>query len=104
MVPGATDNDLPRAATRPMRWSRPSGLTPLGHLGTPGDIADVVALLDRPDARWFTGHIINAAGGLAELPGRLSAGPVSRTALLGGAAELPRNEPGPRIGRTTGPA
>jgi len=104
MVPGATDNDLPRAATRPMRWSRPSGLTPLGHLGTPGDIADVVALFDRPDARWFTGHIINAAGGLAELLGRLSAGPVSRTALLGGAAELPRNEPGPRIGRATGPA
>jgi 3-oxoacyl-[acyl-carrier protein] reductase len=38
--------------------------TPLGRLGTPGDIADVVAFLCGPQARWITGANIPAAGGL----------------------------------------
>ena len=38
--------------------------TPLGRLGTPEDIADVVAFLAGPDARWITGQNIQVTGGL----------------------------------------
>jgi 3-oxoacyl-[acyl-carrier protein] reductase len=38
--------------------------TPLGRLGDPADIADVVAFLASPDARWITGQNIQATGGL----------------------------------------
>ena len=38
--------------------------TALGRLGTPEDIADVVAFLASDDARWITGQFIDASGGL----------------------------------------
>jgi 3-oxoacyl-[acyl-carrier protein] reductase len=37
--------------------------TPLGRLGTPKDIADLVAYLASPAAGWITGSLIDAAGG-----------------------------------------
>jgi NAD(P)-dependent dehydrogenase (short-subunit alcohol dehydrogenase family) len=37
---------------------------PLGRLGTPQDIAAVVAFLVSSDAAWITGQVINADGGL----------------------------------------
>jgi 3-oxoacyl-[acyl-carrier protein] reductase len=37
--------------------------TPLGRIGVPSDIADVVAFLASPDARWVTGQVIEASGG-----------------------------------------
>lgn len=64
--PGATETDLLRgnnpgvdlaAAIAPM--------TPLGRLGQPEDIADVVAFLVGPDGRWITGQNLRAGGGLA---------------------------------------
>jgi 3-oxoacyl-[acyl-carrier protein] reductase len=38
--------------------------TPLGRLGQPQDIADVVAFVASQDARWLTGERISAGGGL----------------------------------------
>ncbi len=38
--------------------------TPLGRAGQPDDIARVVAFLASDDARWVTGEIINASGGV----------------------------------------
>ncbi|MGF1520902.1 MAG: SDR family oxidoreductase [Leptolyngbyaceae cyanobacterium] len=38
--------------------------TPLGRLGKPADIADVVAMLVSEDARWITGQHIRANGGI----------------------------------------
>jgi 3-oxoacyl-[acyl-carrier protein] reductase len=38
--------------------------TPLGRVGTPIDIANVVAFLVSDDATWITGQMIQAAGGL----------------------------------------
>lgn len=38
--------------------------TPLGRLGQPQDIADVVAFVASDDARWLTGETILAGGGL----------------------------------------
>ncbi|MDH2430886.1 SDR family oxidoreductase [Sphaerisporangium sp. TRM90804] len=38
--------------------------TALGRLGAPGDVADVVAFLASDAARWITGQVIDASGGL----------------------------------------
>src|SRR5258706_9967015 len=38
--------------------------TPLGRLGQPGDIADIIAFLVSDQARWITGQTIRAGGGL----------------------------------------
>jgi 3-oxoacyl-[acyl-carrier protein] reductase len=38
--------------------------TPLRRLGTPDDIANVVAFLASPDAGWITGQILTASGGM----------------------------------------
>jgi 3-oxoacyl-[acyl-carrier protein] reductase len=38
--------------------------TPLGHIGNPQDIATVVAFLASDDARWVTGSLLQAAGGM----------------------------------------
>jgi 3-oxoacyl-[acyl-carrier protein] reductase len=36
---------------------------PFGRIGHPTDIADVVAFLASPDARWITGQVVDTAGG-----------------------------------------
>ena len=38
--------------------------TPLGRIGTPSDIADVVPFFASPDARWVTGQVVEMAGGI----------------------------------------
>jgi len=37
--------------------------TPLGRIGKPQDVADVVTFLASDEARWLTGSLIDAAGG-----------------------------------------
>jgi 3-oxoacyl-[acyl-carrier protein] reductase len=62
LSPGVTDTDgliLPQAAIDPLIQQ-----TPLGRLGQPGDIADVVAFLVSDDAHWVTGQNIQANGGI----------------------------------------
>jgi 3-oxoacyl-[acyl-carrier protein] reductase len=39
-------------------------MTPLGRMGTPADIAGVVAFLASEESRWLTGEVIFATGGL----------------------------------------
>ncbi len=39
-------------------------MTPLGRMGTPADIAKVVAFLASDDSMWLTGEVIFATGGL----------------------------------------
>lgn len=43
--------------------------TPLGRCGTPDDIAEVVGMLVSPAARWVTGQVLVADGGLSLLGG-----------------------------------
>jgi 3-oxoacyl-[acyl-carrier protein] reductase len=38
--------------------------TPLGRVGTPEDIASVVAFLASDDAHWVTGSLLQVAGGM----------------------------------------
>lgn len=64
VCPGATDTDLLRGTNPAATLELIVTLTPLGRLGQPADIADVVALLASPDAHWLTGQIIGATGGL----------------------------------------
>jgi 3-oxoacyl-[acyl-carrier protein] reductase len=62
--PGATDTELLRDGNSPKELEGIPGLTALGRLGAPADIADVVAFLAGPDARWITGQNIPVNGGL----------------------------------------
>ncbi len=62
--PGATDTELFHGANPPGAAAEVAGETPLGRIGTPADVADVVGFLAGPDARWLTGQHLRASGGL----------------------------------------
>jgi 3-oxoacyl-[acyl-carrier protein] reductase len=62
--PGFTDTEMFRGANPPDAPERAAAMTPLGRLGQPADVADVVAFLVGPDARWLTGQNLRATGGL----------------------------------------
>ena len=65
VAPGAT-----RTATNGASFEAPglaeliAGTTALDRLGRPDDVADVVAFLASDAARWITGQVIDASGGL----------------------------------------
>jgi enoyl-[acyl-carrier protein] reductase III len=65
--PGLTDdsvlNGLPQPVVDTARAWHASGWTPMGRMGTPADIGNVVALLCSADAGWITGQLLYADGG-----------------------------------------
>ena len=61
--PGATDTDMLRGANDPADVAEMPALSPLGRLGQPADVADVVAFLAGPDGRWMTAQNVRASGG-----------------------------------------
>lgn len=65
--PGWTEdsvlNTLPTQAQDLIRNWHVRGWTPMGRLGTPEDIGNVVALLCSEQASWITGQVIYADGG-----------------------------------------
>jgi NAD(P)-dependent dehydrogenase (short-subunit alcohol dehydrogenase family) len=65
VAPGMTDTDM-IAFLRdiPNAHESISSVTALRRLGTPADIADAVAFLASDEARWITGHLLDASGGL----------------------------------------
>ena len=60
VLPGFTDTGVLTDDTRTMGIQ----MSPLKRLGLPSDIADVVAFLVSEQARWLTGQVIHAGGGL----------------------------------------
>jgi 3-oxoacyl-[acyl-carrier protein] reductase len=62
--PGATDTDMFRGSNPPGAADMMVGMTALGRVGQPADIADVVAFLAGPDGRWITGQNLRVTGGL----------------------------------------
>ena len=64
LAPGVTDTDMLQASVPEQVQQALVAQTPLGRLGTPRDIADAVAFLASDDARWITGEVIGANGGL----------------------------------------
>jgi len=65
--PGWTEdsvlNTLPGAVQDLIRGWYTRGWTPMGRLGTPADVGNVVSLLCEEDAGWITGQVIFADGG-----------------------------------------
>ena len=64
VAPGATASENFKRTVPEELQSQTIGNTALGRLGTPSDVADVVAFLASQDARWITGQVIDADGGL----------------------------------------
>lgn len=62
--PGATDTQRLRDSTAEKAIEAMSSMPALRRLGTPDDIADVVAFLASDQARWMTGTVVDATGGL----------------------------------------
>lgn len=65
--PGWTEdsvmNTLPTQAQELIRNWHTRGWTPMGRLGTPADIGNVVSLFCAEEAGWITGQVIYADGG-----------------------------------------
>lgn len=61
IVDTAVNADWLRASDE--AWADAAALSALGKVGTPADIADVVAFLASDEGRWVTGHWIDATGG-----------------------------------------
>ena len=62
--PGATDTEMLRANNSPESREEMAAMSPLGRLGQPADVADVIAFLAGPDGRWMTGQNLRAGGGI----------------------------------------
>ncbi|HPF27815.1 MAG TPA: glucose 1-dehydrogenase [Steroidobacteraceae bacterium] len=63
VIPGLTDTDMISDYPAAVREAVAKNTT-LGRLGQPSDIADVVAFVASDDARWITGQMLVANGGL----------------------------------------
>lgn len=62
--PGITETDMLNAVIPTDVQLAMAARTSLRRIGQPEDIADVVAFLASNDARWITGQVIAASGGL----------------------------------------
>ncbi|GAB3653674.1 SDR family oxidoreductase [Actinocorallia lasiicapitis] len=63
VAPGVVDTDIASWLADPGLRERAAALSALHRIGETADIADVVAFLASPDARWVTGQTIDASGG-----------------------------------------
>jgi NAD(P)-dependent dehydrogenase (short-subunit alcohol dehydrogenase family) len=65
--PGLTDDSVLQSfgdvAVDVARKWHGGGWTPMGRMGTPADIGNVVGLVASPEASWITGQLIYADGG-----------------------------------------
>lgn len=66
IAPGAVATDFIAALREKPGWDEATAKhTPMGRIGEPDDIAGAVMMLLGDDARWVTGQVIEASGGLA---------------------------------------
>ncbi|MFB9709523.1 SDR family oxidoreductase [Streptosporangium sandarakinum] len=67
VAPGFVDTDINADWLRgnPEAQAYAAGFAALGRVGTPEDVADVVAFVTSADARWVTGTTLDATGGSA---------------------------------------
>jgi C-5 ketoreductase len=69
VAPGITDTDMNRWVHEvPGAEAGISAFTALRRLGRANDVADIVAFLASHDARWITGQLLDASGGMAMAP------------------------------------
>ena len=66
IAPGAVATEFITALREQPGWDEATAKhTPMGRLGEPEDIAGAVMMLLGDDARWVTGQVIEASGGLS---------------------------------------
>jgi len=63
VAPGPVATDLFLTGASPEVIQRLTSDIPLGRLGQPGDIAQVVSFLAGPDSGWINGQVVKANGG-----------------------------------------
>jgi 3-oxoacyl-[acyl-carrier protein] reductase len=64
LAPGPTSTDMFLNGKPPELIDRFAKMSPLERLGTPADIASVVAFLVGPDGGWINGQVLRANGGM----------------------------------------
>lgn len=64
VAPGPVGTDLFRDGKSGEQVAAIERMNPFGRLGTPEDIANVVAFLAGPDSAWVNGQVIRANGGV----------------------------------------
>ena len=64
VAPGPVATDLFLTGKSPELIERMAKMNPMERLGTPEDIASVVALLVGPDGGWINGQVLRANGGM----------------------------------------
>jgi 3-oxoacyl-[acyl-carrier protein] reductase len=98
VAPGVAGTDVnARILDAPEAGRRAEGMIALGRRGRPGDLADMVAFFVSHDARWITGGLVDAAGGMHLGPGDGGAARLRRGLVFGrgrdGAPALVQPEP-----------
>ncbi|MDT9696328.1 SDR family oxidoreductase [Streptomyces sp. P17] len=65
VAPGLIDTDNTAAFLHGTEggWAQAEAISALGKVGTPAEVADVVAFLASDDGRWVTGSWVDATGG-----------------------------------------
>ncbi|MDF2646120.1 MAG: short-chain dehydrogenase/reductase [Paenibacillus sp.] len=64
VMPGIVDTDVNASWLHtPEGRKFAEGMSALGRIGEPSDIADIVAFAASPDGRWVTGQMLDATGG-----------------------------------------
>jgi 3-oxoacyl-[acyl-carrier protein] reductase len=64
IAPGPTATDLFLDGKSPELIEKLAKMNPLERLGTPADIANVVAFLAGKDGGWINGQVVRANGGM----------------------------------------
>ena len=64
MAPGVVETDMSNFAKTDAGRDFTLGMQALKRLAQPDDISGVVAFLASDDARWITGSLLQAAGGM----------------------------------------
>ncbi len=65
VAPGVTASEMSAGSqSDEQMYATIIGMTPMGRIGEPSDIAKAVLLLASDDAGWITGQIVEASGGL----------------------------------------
>lgn len=65
VAPGPVETQMFLAGKSPADVERLAGLSPQNRIGQPIDVADAVALLVSPQAKWINGQIVRVNGGVA---------------------------------------
>jgi 3-oxoacyl-[acyl-carrier protein] reductase len=64
VAPGPVDTDLFRAGKTEEAKQRSAALSPFNRIGTPAEVAEVVAFLASDRASWVHGQIVQPNGGM----------------------------------------